>query len=43
MPYEQSVVTMAQNSRFETFCYDLGLEHQFSSPYTPPQNGSDDT
>jgi transposase InsO family protein len=28
-----------RNSRLETFCYDLGLEHQFSSPYTPPQNG----
>ncbi|WVZ75462.1 hypothetical protein U9M48_023512, partial [Paspalum notatum var. saurae] len=28
-----------RNSRFETFCRDLGLEHQFSSPYTPPQNG----
>ncbi|WVZ53097.1 hypothetical protein U9M48_004083 [Paspalum notatum var. saurae] len=27
------------NSRFENFCRDLGLEHQFSSPYTPPQNG----
>jgi transposase InsO family protein len=27
-----------RNSHFETFCYDLGLEHQFSSPYTPPQN-----
>jgi hypothetical protein len=27
-----------KNSHFETFCYDLGLEHQFSSPYTPPQN-----
>jgi hypothetical protein len=26
-----------RNSRFETFCNDLGLEHQFSSPYTPPQ------
>jgi transposase InsO family protein len=25
-----------RNSRFETFCHDLGLEHQFSSPYTPP-------
>jgi transposase InsO family protein len=24
------------NSRFETFCHDLGLKHQFSSPYTPP-------
>jgi transposase InsO family protein len=21
-----------RNSRFETFCRDLGLEHQFSSP-----------
>jgi transposase InsO family protein len=28
-----------RNSRFETFCHDLGLEHQFSSSYTPPQNG----
>jgi hypothetical protein len=28
-----------RNSRFKTFCHDLGLEHQFSSPYTPPQNG----
>jgi transposase InsO family protein len=28
-----------KNSRFETFCHVLGLEHQFSSPYTPPQNG----
>jgi hypothetical protein len=28
-----------RNSRFETFCHDLGFEHQFSSPYTPPQNG----
>jgi transposase InsO family protein len=28
-----------RNSRFETFCHDLGLEHQFSSPFTPPQNG----
>ncbi|WVZ76282.1 hypothetical protein U9M48_024269 [Paspalum notatum var. saurae] len=25
-----------RNSRFENFCRDLGLEHQFSSPYTPP-------
>jgi transposase InsO family protein len=25
-----------RNSCFETFCHDLGLEHQFSSPYTPP-------
>ncbi|WVZ49158.1 hypothetical protein U9M48_000535 [Paspalum notatum var. saurae] len=28
-----------RNFRFENFCRDLGLEHQFSSPYTPPQNG----
>jgi transposase InsO family protein len=28
-----------RNSCFEAFCHDLGLEHQFSSPYTPPQNG----
>jgi transposase InsO family protein len=28
-----------RNSRFETFCHDFGLEHLFSSPYTPPQNG----
>jgi transposase InsO family protein len=28
-----------RNSHFETFCHDLGLEHQFSSPYMPPQNG----
>ncbi|WVZ89899.1 hypothetical protein U9M48_036248 [Paspalum notatum var. saurae] len=28
-----------RNSRFENFCRDLGLEHQFSSPYTPPLNG----
>ncbi|WVZ76427.1 hypothetical protein U9M48_024404 [Paspalum notatum var. saurae] len=28
-----------RNSRFENFCRDLGLEHQFSSPYTPQQNG----
>jgi transposase InsO family protein len=28
-----------RNSRFETFFHDLGLEHQFLSPYTPPQNG----
>jgi transposase InsO family protein len=26
-----------RNSHFETFCHDLGLEHQFSSPYTPPK------
>jgi transposase InsO family protein len=28
-----------KNSHFETFCHALGLEHQFSSPYTPPYNG----
>jgi transposase InsO family protein len=28
-----------RNSSFETFCHDLGLEHQFSSLYIPPQNG----
>ncbi|WVZ85101.1 LOW QUALITY PROTEIN: hypothetical protein U9M48_032056 [Paspalum notatum var. saurae] len=28
-----------RNSRFENFCRGLGLEHQFSSPHTPPQNG----
>ena len=28
-----------KNSNFETFCAKLGLEHQFSSPYVPPQNG----
>jgi hypothetical protein len=26
-----------KKSRFETFCHDLGLEHQFCSPYTPPE------
>jgi transposase InsO family protein len=25
--------TEFKNSHFETFCCDLGLEHQFSSPY----------
>jgi transposase InsO family protein len=25
-----------RNSRFETFCHDLGLEHQFLRTYTPP-------
>jgi hypothetical protein len=41
MAYEKSAVTMAQNSEigFQTFCHDLGIEHQFSSPYTPPRNG----
>jgi hypothetical protein len=28
-----------KNSFFETFCHDLGLEHEFSSLYTPPYNG----
>jgi transposase InsO family protein len=28
-----------KNSRFETFCRDLGLKHQFSSPYVACQNG----
>ena len=28
-----------RNSRFDSFCSDHGLQHQFSSPYTPPQNG----
>ncbi|WVZ89633.1 hypothetical protein U9M48_036012 [Paspalum notatum var. saurae] len=28
-----------RNSRFENFCCDQDLDHQFSSPYTPPQNG----
>jgi transposase InsO family protein len=28
-----------KNSCFESFCHHLGLEHQFLSPYTPPQNG----
>jgi transposase InsO family protein len=28
-----------KNSHLETFCHDLGLEHQFSSPYVACQNG----
>jgi transposase InsO family protein len=28
-----------ENSHFETFCHDLGLEHQFSSLYVACQNG----
>jgi transposase InsO family protein len=28
-----------KNSHFETFCRDLGLEHQFSSLYVACQNG----
>jgi transposase InsO family protein len=27
------------NSRFDAFCRDLGLEHQYLTPYVPPQNG----
>jgi hypothetical protein len=28
-----------KNARFDTFCSDQGLDHQYSSPYTPQQNG----
>ncbi|WVZ84911.1 hypothetical protein U9M48_031881 [Paspalum notatum var. saurae] len=28
-----------KNDRFKTFCHSEGLEHQFSSPYVPQQNG----
>jgi transposase InsO family protein len=28
-----------RKSRFETFCHDLGLDHQFLSLYMPPLNG----
>jgi transposase InsO family protein len=28
-----------KKSRFETFCRNLGLEHQFSTPYVASQNG----
>jgi transposase InsO family protein len=28
-----------KNTHFKTFCRDLGLEHQFSSPYVACQNG----
>src|SRR5579859_5107045 len=31
--------TEFKNSRFDDFCCGLGLEHQYSSPYVPPQNG----
>jgi transposase InsO family protein len=31
--------TKFKNSHFKTFCRDLGLEHQFSSPYVACQNG----
>jgi hypothetical protein len=42
MLFELFVATMAvnfKNSCFETFYRDLGLEHQFSSPYVGCQNG----
>jgi hypothetical protein len=32
--------TKFKNSRFETFCHDLGLEHQVFSPYVACQNGA---
>ncbi|WVZ53087.1 hypothetical protein U9M48_004073 [Paspalum notatum var. saurae] len=28
-----------KNDRFKAFCHSQGLEHQFSSPYVPQQNG----
>jgi transposase InsO family protein len=31
--------TEFKNSQFETFCHDLGLKHQFCSPYVVCQNG----
>ena len=31
--------TEFKNARFDTFCSDQGLEHQYGSPYTPQQNG----
>jgi transposase InsO family protein len=31
--------TKFKNTQFATFCASLGLEHQFSSPYVPQQNG----
>jgi transposase InsO family protein len=31
--------TEFKNTNFETFCASLGLEHQFSFPYVPQQNG----
>ena len=31
--------TEFKNSHFEHLCSSLGLEHQFSSPYVPQQNG----
>ena len=26
-------------ARFDDFCRGFGLDHQYSSPYVPPQNG----
>jgi transposase InsO family protein len=31
--------TKFKNSRFDAFSHGLGLEHQYSTPYVPPQNG----
>ena len=31
--------TEFKNARFDIFCSDQDLEHQYSSPYTPQQNG----
>jgi len=31
--------TEFKNTRFDAFCRDLGLEHQYSSPYVACQNG----
>jgi hypothetical protein len=41
MLFELFVETMAINlkTRLKTFCHDLGLEHQFSSPYVVCHNG----
>jgi hypothetical protein len=40
MPFERIIMIMAKfkNSHFETFCHDLGLEHQFLSLYTLTRN-----
>ena len=31
--------TEFKNSHFDAFCSDLGLDHQYSSPYVACQNG----
>ena len=31
--------TEFRNDHFDAFCSDQGLEHQYSTPYVPPQNG----